>query len=200
MAEFKTSFIPKKPLIRGDEGELQKGVHIVLFVSIVFFFATLLIAGGVFLYGALLDRQEQGLSSSIARAQEAIEPELILSLERIDARLKAAEHILDGHRVVSSVFELLEQLTLASVSFDNFRYVVEPEGKINLQLSGIARNYSSVALQSVLFGENQYIENPVFSNLQLNNQGNVAFNFSAQINERLTLYRNAVAGIGTQNF
>ena len=142
MAEFKTSFIPKKPLIRGDEGELQEGVRIVLFVSSIFFFATLLIAGGVFLYGALLLRQEQGLSSSITRAKEAIEPELIANLERIDARLKAVENILDTHRVISPIFDLLEQLALASVSFDNFRYVVEPEGKINLQLSGTASNYS----------------------------------------------------------
>ena len=200
MAEFKTSFIPKKPLIRENILGQQKGVNLVLFVSIIIFFATTLIAGGVFLFGVLLTRQESSLTSSIERAREAIEPELVASLGRIDARIKAAKNILDNHTAISPIFDLLEQLTLSSVSFESLRYVVESEGKITLQLSGTARSYSSVALQSVLFGENRYIENPIFSNLQLNNQGSVSFNFSANINKRLVLFSNIISGVGIQNF
>ncbi|MBI2109170.1 MAG: hypothetical protein HYT93_03260 [Parcubacteria group bacterium] len=200
MAEFKTSFIPKKPISPSGAGQAQKGINLVLFVSIVIFFASALIAGGVFLFGVFLDRQEQGLTSSIERAREAIEPELVSSLSRIDARIKAVKNILDNHRTVSPLFDLLEQITLQSVSFESFQYIVESEGKINLLLSGTARNYSSIALQSVLFGEDRSIENPIFSNLQLNNQGNVKFNFSANVNQRLTLYRNAVLGAVTQSF
>ncbi|MBI2047787.1 MAG: hypothetical protein HYT27_01475 [Parcubacteria group bacterium] len=200
MAEFKTSFIPKKPLIRENILGQQKGVNLVLFVSIIIFFATVLIAGGVFLFDVLLKRQESSLTSSIERAREAIEPELVASLGRIDARIKAAKNILDNHTAISPIFDLLEQLTLSSVSFESLRYVVESEGKITFQLSGTARNYSSVALQSVLFGENRYIENPIFSNLQLNNQGSVSFNFSANINKRLVLFSNIISGAGLQNF
>lgn len=200
MVEFKTSFIPKKPLGATPMQKTGSGVNLVLFVTAIVFFAVVLIAGAVFLYGALLTRQEASLTSSVSRAQAAIEPELVASLGRIDARIKTAQELLDNHIILSPLFKLLEQLTLSSVSFDSFRYLVEADGKITLHLSGIARNYASVALQSVLFGENRFIENPIFSNLRLNNQGNVTFNFTAEINKRLLLYKNNVAGTVPANF
>ena len=190
MAEFKTSFIPKRPITQVREEKSSKGVNLVLFVSLILFLATLLVAGGVFVYQTLLDRQEQSLARSIDRAREAIEPELVGSLERIDSRIESTQQILDDHFAVSAVFDLLEQLTLESVSFDGLLFTVEPNGKIILKLSGVSRDYSSVALQSVIFGENRFIENPIFSDLQLDHRGNVSFGFSTNINEQLVLYKN----------
>ena len=194
MAEFKTSFIPKRPITQEARGGPEQGIHIALFVSLMIFFITLFAAGGVYLYGAILLRQEGNLSVSIENAKKAVEPELVASLVKIDSRIKAVREVIDNHIIISSLFSLLEQLTLANVSFESFRYVVEPDGKISMRLGGSAKSYSSVALQSVLFGENKFIENPVFSNLQLNNLGNVLFNFSAHINKRLLLYRNIITG------
>ncbi|MDP3726516.1 MAG: hypothetical protein Q8R36_04960 [bacterium] len=194
MAEFKTSFIPQKPIIQKENQASQSGVNIVLFVSLILFFGTLIVTGGIYLYGAILERQEVSLGASIERAKQAVEPELVSSLVRIDSRIKAVRDILDNHTVVSAFFSLLEQITLSSVSFETFRYVVEPDGKILAQLGGSAKNYASIALQSVLFGENKFIENPVFSNLQLNSIGNVTFSLSANVNKRLVLYKNIISG------
>ena len=193
MVEFKTSFIPKKPITLKERDGQGEGINIVLFISLVLFFATLIVAGGVYLYGAVLGRQESGLATSIERAKQAVEPELVRNLVRIDSRITSARMILDNHIVISALFQLIEQLTLPSVSFDSFRYVVEPDGKILIRLDGAAKSYSSVALQSVIFGENTSVENPIFSNLQLNSAGNVTFNFSANINKRLLLYKNTIA-------
>ncbi len=190
MAEFKTSFIPKKPITQAQGKKPQKGVNLILFTSLILFLATLLVAGGVFVYQSLLERQERSLALSIERAREAIEPELVDSLKRIDSRIEATRQILDGHLVISTVFNLLGQLTLESVSFDGLLFSIEPNGKIILKLSGVSRDYSAVALQSVIFGENRFIENSIFSNLHLNPQGNVLFNFSANINDRLVSYKN----------
>ncbi len=193
MAEFKTSFIPKKPITRGEESARGEGVNIVLFIALIIFFATLIVAGGIYLYGAILERQESALSASIERAKRAVEPELVSGLVRIDSRIKSVREILNNHIAFSALFSLLEQLTLTSVSFDSFRYALEPDGDLMVRLDGVARSYSSVALQSVLFGENTFIENPIFSNLRLDNAGNVTFNFSANINRRLVEYKNTVA-------
>ncbi len=195
MAEFKTSFIPQKPIIQRENQTSQSGVNIVLFVSLILFFATLIVTGGIFLYGTILERQEVSLGVSIERAREAVEPELVSSLVRIDSRIQSVRGILDAHTTASQLFSLLEKDTLSSISFETFRYVVEPDGKILVRLGGSAKSYASIALQSVLFGENKFIVNPVFSNLQLNNVGDVTFSVSANVDRRLVLYKNTISGL-----
>jgi hypothetical protein len=59
--------------------------------------------------------------------------------------------------------------------------------KINMK--GLANSYSSVAWQSDVFGRsdrygtNKIIKDPVLSNLSVDEQGNVSFDFSANISE-----------------
>lgn len=171
----------------------QEGISLVFSVALILFFVTAVIAGGVFLYGVLLKQKEGSLTTSIERAKEAVEPKLVDELGRLDARIKSTRSILNNHTVASSVFKLLEDLTFPSISFDSFYYTVESNGTIVLRLSGVARNYESIALQSVAFGENQFVENPIFSNLQLNQAGNVAFNFTGNLNKRLILYKNGLS-------
>src|SRR3989338_98146 len=191
MVEFKTSFIPKKPL--SATGPQQEGISLVFSVALILFFVTAVVAGGVFFYGVIIKKQEASLTTSIERAKEAVEPELVEELGRLDARIKSSGSILDNHLVASSIFKLLEELTFPTVSFESFYYTVESDGTIALRLSGVARNYESIALQSVAFGENQFIESPIFSNLQLNQANNVAFNFTGKLNKRLVLYKTGLS-------
>ncbi|MEK7179008.1 MAG: hypothetical protein AAB727_02005 [Patescibacteria group bacterium] len=191
MAEFRTSFIPKKPIGAAPQEE-KRGINLVLFVSLVIFLGTLLVLISLFAYQVYLKQQETALADSVKRAKEAVEPALVESLERIDSRVASAEGILTNHLIVSPVLRLLQMQTLQSVAFENFNYTVEPDGSIVLRLTGEARNYSSVALQSVIFGENTFIKNALFSNFQLSTRGNVVFNFTANIDKRLVLYSSAL--------
>jgi len=87
---------------------------------------------------------------------------------------------------------LLESITLKSISFDNFSYKTDETGRVSIVMDGKASSFGSVALQSDVFSDNKFIEEPIFSNLNLDNKGNVVFNFVAFVNPQLVLYKNFI--------
>ena len=56
-------------------------------------------------------------------------------------------------------------------------------------MSGQARNYAYVALQSDVLGKNKYIPQHIFSDLNLDGSGNVTFNLFAVISPTLLSYK-----------
>lgn len=190
MAEFRTSFIPKKNVTPVVEKKRRKNVNILSFIAFVIFLLSLLTSGGLYLYKVLIEKNIDEMSLSIDRVREAIEPNLVANLIEIDSRLNTSQNLLENHKIISPIFRLLEESTLKTVRFDDFKYTIsENEGSV-LRLSGEARNYASLALQSDIFGSEEMFEEPIFSNLRLNSRGNVGFSFSTPINGALILYKN----------
>ena len=103
-------------------------------------------------------------------------------------RMKSAREILDNHKALSVFFDLLETNTLASLQFENFNYKIDETDRISISMNGVAPGFSSVALQSDIFGENKFIQEPIFSNINLDNKGNIIFDFSAYVDSRLLSY------------
>ncbi len=48
-------------------------------------------------------------------------------------------------------------------------------------MNGTARSFNAVALQSDAFGKSSIFKDPIFSNLNLDQEGDVVFDFSAVI-------------------
>ena len=190
MAEFKTSFIPKKPTLAVSNKKTTKGTSVFTFVSFVVFLLTLVIAGGLYLYQTILNRNVSVMIQSIDRVREAVEPDLIASLSGVDRRIRSSVQLLDKHHIVSPIFRLLEDLTLETVRYGSFQYIVSEQGELTINLRGEAKDYSSLALQSDIFGDEPTVISPIFENLNINLRGNVSFEFSAVISESLILYKN----------
>jgi hypothetical protein len=93
---------------------------------------------------------------------------------------------------MSQFFDLLEQATLKSVRFKDFRYNASGDGRSSIALSGEADSFAAVALQSDAFGQSRFIREPIFSNLDLDNKGNVIFDFSAFVDPSLISYTRGV--------
>ena len=185
--QFQTSFIPKKA-VEGPKPTRQAGADVFLLIAVIIFGVTVLAAAGVFLYekflvGAIVRKEE-----SLARAQEAFEPDLIRELSRLDQKLSVSQDILAEHVAVSELFRLLEESTLTSVRFEDLKYSVMPGEGVTLAMQGAARSFAAIALQSDVFGKSRFIKNPIFSNLDLDEAGNVTFDFTATIDPSLLLY------------
>ncbi|MFC1720702.1 hypothetical protein ACFLY0_00690 [Patescibacteria group bacterium] len=181
------SFVPKKPItaqrkVKKASGGLFFGISLIIFILAAGS------AGSVYFYELYLEKKVENMRTSLERAKEAFEPSLILELKNLDARIKSAENILNNHIAFSEFFTLLEKDTLKTVRFNNFDYSVDGTGEINIRLSGEAKSYSSVALQSDIFGESKFIKNPIFSDLSLDDGGNVTFNVTADVDQELVLY------------
>lgn len=193
MVELKTSFIPRRPIIASQE---KKGAglpaNIFSTISLVLFFALLTIGAGLYFYKVALEQSIETMSSSLARAREAIDPALVASLKRLDERILVTHGLLENHTVISPIFSLLEKVSLQSIAFEQFSYSAEKEGDPRITLTGKGRDYASLALQSDAFGGDVNIKEPMFSNLRLDNEGKVLFSFSASINKNLLRWRENV--------
>lgn len=198
MVEFKPSFIPTKP-IAAQTGSRKRPIGVLGFIAFVLFFASIAAAGGLFLYRAYLTNDFKSKSAQVARAKEAIDTSVIEDLQRLDSRIAAARQLLDKHVTVSPAFDLLEASTLSnSVRLKSFDYSFV-EGKVAMKISGEARNYTSLAIQSKVFGENKFLSDQLFEGLKLGPKGFVSFNFNAGMQEEFVLFRNNLANIKTKS-
>ena len=61
--------------------------------------------------------------------------------------------------------------------------------KVIIKMSGVAVGYRSIALQSDLFTRNKNLIDPVFSNLTLDNTGNVLFDLEFSVDPSFVDYK-----------
>jgi hypothetical protein len=200
--EFQTSFIPKKTFDVGTPAASRRSASIanlISFVAVVLLVLSVLGAVGMFLYERFLGAAIESKKESLERAKNAFEPELIRELSRLDAKLRISQGLLNDHVAPSGIFDLLESITLETVRFTDMSYTTDEKG-VRLRLQGEALSFASIALQSDEFGKHRSIQSPVFSDLTLDNQGNVQFVVEALIDPSLISYRERAARGGTAMF
>ena len=190
--KFQTSFIPKRSLSESiSPRKMPKRVDLFFILALVVFLLSLLMAGGVLVYGQYVKKSIDRKSASLEEAKTAFDPALIAEFSRLSKKMSVARELLGKHVSASAIFRALSDSTLKSVKFDDFVYLFAPD-KITITMKGQARSFSSIALQSDLFGKNKVFDDLVFSNLNLDKNGNVNFVFSAEIDSANILYKNSV--------
>jgi len=191
---FQTSFIPKKPLAE-ERVVAPRGTSLLMFIATLIFFGALASAGGMYFYTANLKKSISSSNASLAAARNAFEPSLITTLQTLNRRMTNANLLLSKHVAVSPIFEALELNTLKSVQFTKFSYLTPADlsAPITVKMSGVALDYSTIALQSDQLATNKDIHNPIFSNLVLNPQtGTVAFDLTFTVSPDLVKFANHI--------
>ena len=187
--KFQTSFIPKKALNETTSHSRPESVSVFMIIGIIIFILGLAASGGVFAYKKILIKSISDMNGRLAQAKNAFEPESIEKWNRLNKRIEASKKLLTSHTVVSTVFELLENTTLATVKFNSFNYNLLDSGSSAISLSGEAKNFSAIALQSDILGQEKYIKTPVFSDLNPDQNGNIVFKFNATLDPNLVSYK-----------
>jgi hypothetical protein len=187
--KFQTSFIPKQPV---TDTELHSGSSASLFFlfSFILFMASLASAGAVFIYGSIVSKNIQDGDKQLTLNKNAFDPNTIKELTRLNNRINAANTLLKSHKGISTLFQVLSQTTLKNVRFTDFSYTAADD-KINLGMHGQAFNYETIALQAKAFTDptlKNVFRSPIFSDLTLDSQGNVSFNFNTGIDPFLVDY------------
>ena len=187
---FQTSFIPKKPILK-ESTIYARPVSIFLIASFFALFTVLIATGGLYFYKGILVKKIDNMKNTLELAKNRFEPSKITELQIFDKRLISASDILSKHITVIPVFSALEQITMKSVRFTKFSYDLRTKDNpvINIKMSGIAIGYRSVALQSDLFAKNKNLIDPIFSNLTLDNNGNVVFDLEFSVNPSFVNYK-----------
>ncbi len=179
---IKSSFIPQAPItpVRTETRQRGGGFDFFILFALVIFVASATLAVGVFLYSQFLSTSAASKLAQLERAKQAFEPALIRDLTRLDDRMRAADVVLSAHVAPTTMFRLLEELTLQTVSFSSFDYSSGIEGA-EVSMKGVAQSVNSIALQADLLSKSGIISNPIFSNINRQVDG-VHFDFSASVN------------------
>src|SRR3989344_7774705 len=187
---FQTSFIPKKPMVK-EHVASSRPIGFLTVISIFVLFTLLLVSGGLYFYKTIVTKNIIKMENTLSLAKNRFEPSKITELQILDERLNASSEILSKHIAISPIFQALQAITMKTVRFTKFNYdfggVVDD--KVNVKMSGAAKGYSFLALQSDLFAENKNFIEPIFSNLSLDLNGNVIFDLSFSVDPSFVDYK-----------
>lgn len=188
-----TSFIPKQSFTP-SVSNTPKRVSGLSLLAWFLFFVSILSVLVTFLWNKTLESKIRSMKSDISQIK--LEEDTINDIKKLDKRIISSEEILRSHLVTSPIFRILEQRTLKTISFTKFSYSVsDPTGKnklINVSMSGRAKSYDAIAQQSDELSKNQYIINPVFSNMVLDElRGVVSFDLSFSVNPSVISFENS---------
>lgn len=179
--EFRTTFIPKKPIVQApvsSSGSTSKPVGIVFVVSLLIFIVSIAIGGGVYAYKAYLEKDVNDLSVSLNKVQKNLDPNAIKEFSVMDKRLRNSELLLNQHEVIFPVFKVLGTTTLPTVRYTKMDVSFSEAGDLNVSLSGESDGYRSIALQSQALAQNADLEDTIFSNFVVTPKGRVSFDLS----------------------
>ena len=187
---FQTSFIPKKPMIE-ERTIASRPISFLTVVSVVIFFTVIIATGALYFYDKVLAKNITKMENDLNLAKNRFEPSKIIQLQVLDKRLRASSEILSKHIAISPIFEALQSITLKTVSYTKFSYDFDDSknAKIKVKMNGVAVGYRSVAFQSDLFAKNKYLIDPVFSNLLLDDKGNVLFDLEFSVDPTFVDYK-----------
>ena len=169
--EFRTTFIPKRPIVQATASssvQTSKPVGIVFVISLLIFIISLAIGGGVYAYKLYLQKDVDDLAVSLDKVQKNLDPNAIKEFSVMDKRLRNSELLLNKHEVIFPVFKVLGATTLPTV-----RYT-----KMDVALSGESDGYRSIALQSQALAQNADLQDTIFSNFVVTPKGRVSFDLS----------------------
>jgi hypothetical protein len=202
-----TSFIPKRPVSTEPVPVARSGSHTVGLLSllaVVIVIATGVSYAGVHFYQKTLVAQKVKVDAQINEARKGIGTDFLGDMKRLDARISGVKQTIDNHIVVSPIFAALEQTTLRSVQYKTFSYAftTDPASKatvVQVTLTGAAKSYATIALQSDSFTQNNLIKNPVFSNLTVDDKtSGVNFKLVFTVNPASLSYESFIAGVSKQ--
>lgn len=187
---FQTSFIPKKPIIENGAGVSHKSTTSVsMVVSILILVIVCGLAGGLFFYRNYLEQNKKDLSSKLLKIKDSFDKDTIALLESYDKQSTVAKEVLGNHKVLSPLFEAINDYTLTSIQYTKFSYSMV-NTVFTVKMSGVARDYKSIASQADVFSSNkpEIFKELVFSNLTKDKNNFVTFDVEFMVDPALLSY------------
>ncbi|MDO8565364.1 MAG: hypothetical protein Q7R67_01970 [bacterium] len=196
--KFQSSFIPKGTVSSSSSiapVAARREKSLMGFIAKLIFTVSVLLALGVFAYQLYLNYSIKSMTVSLESARAALDPETINELTSLNKRIVSTEELIASHSTLSPLFDFLEDSTLKAVRFSTFNYAMTQKG-LELSLRGEARGYSALALQAEAFNKSEYLDKPAFSDLNLDDKGNVVFSVKAMVNPVPLSYRRQTERLG----
>lgn len=203
--KFQTSFIPKKPFVAEESVHVRSSTSIIMVIGVVLFIASIAAAGFTLVAKSLLLKTQEDSKVNLAKSEERFNLPLIEELKNANLKIDLANQLLKNHVAVSEALSIVSGLTAERVRFSSFDFSAGSSDLTNpaasqaavsskpgavvykIKMKGIADSFNSVAFQSDVmgnsqkYGTNKVLKNPVLSDLTVDANGNINFNFAADV-------------------
>lgn len=204
--QFKNSFIPKNPIETSADmrssnvAPRRVGSTIFSLMGTLIFIGVLVGYGATFAWQFKLKKDIANQIVSLQTAKKEFDERFVQEASRLNVRIQEGSRILDNHVSPSSLYSLLEEYTLQTVSFRQFSFVDNQDGTLAIKGNGDAVRYQSIVLQSDAFGKSGFLRNVIFTDLRPDELSKtVGFSFEATLDPRLVLYRNSLPTTASNN-
>lgn len=186
------SFVPKQPVRSANRPKANQSLNVFSMASLVLLIAAAILAGAVFGYSLLLEREKSQKTEELTQIQQSVDQAAVEDLVRFGHRLTAAQEILNNHLTPSALFAVLERDTVSGVQFSDFQYQIGDEGEIAITLQGLAESFNTLAYQSQVLSQNPFLRNQIFADTSVEGETeSVSFSFSATVSDELILAGNS---------
>lgn len=195
------SFIPKKPVSQQGPKPIRNTSFFSI-IATVLFITALVLAVGVFGYKYFLNKSIEGKQADLQTELDKFNRKDVDELSRLETRLNTASDLLKKHFSTRYFLTMLGNATLKNIEYDTMSLTTNESQKAILLLQGIAQNFTAVALQLDELkrpdSDNpKYFKDPMIVNPNLDEDGNVTFNVTANIDMNALTYATALNPGGT---
>ena len=190
-----TTFIPKQTLppspmrspLEVTSPRISRSTSILSVLAMLALFAAIISVGCSYLYEHSLQARINQMQQQLTASEKQFEPAFLEELHTLDRRLTYAYQVLRSHRSVAPLFFVLQNITLKSIQYDDFRFDYKDEQGV-VQIVGQARSYQAIAQQSEVFSKERLIREHVFSDFTLQENGRINFNLVITLSPELLLF------------
>ena len=187
-----TSFIPKKSVVEEERPRSEGSVGLFTAFVVIAFLVTLVVGGGMFLWERALESQLVSKKTELEDQKAKFQPEVIGQFKRTDDRLTVANELIAKHNTPLKFLTLLQSLVYKDVSFTGVSYARDEKSGIKATMSGEAKDYQTVILQSDFLNTNKYVKEYSFGALSPKENGRIGFSLSLVVDGAYVLSREAV--------
>jgi len=195
--KFQSSFIPRGPISTSAGIPISKPVKgggLYGYAAIVIFVISVVLAVAVFGFRFYIKGTINRMSEEIADRRDTLIPNSSKEFIRLNNQIQSTQTLLNNHIVTTPLFDYLESATVKNVRFDEFSYNTSPSG-VELIMRGEASGYSAIALQADIFNKGGFFKDQNFSDLGLDEKGNVTFTYKTVVSPNLISYQKQIEGI-----
>ncbi len=181
-----TSFVPKQPVApQTRRPRPQAGV---LYYAALFILAVMVVGAGLtFAYSLYLNNVRDSRQARLHTAEQGINNDTVTSFIQLRNRIQTANVILNQRIRVSQFFDVLETLTLQNVRFKTLTFSVGNDRSAKITMSGSARSFNALAVESSAFAHNENFKRAIFSGIAADKSGVVSFTLNAELAPKLLL-------------
>ncbi len=172
----RSSFIPKKSIKRVERVRSGKRVYILSYVAYAVFFGTIVVAGAVFFYSQLLEKELATKIGELETQRVAFNQSNIQKVKEVERQLKMADYFFKRHSSPYAALHELERIAVDKITFNTFDYNRVDSDTIELTISGGTDRFDGVAFQSGLLADSPILKSAEFSGISKQGEFSVVSN------------------------